>query len=1575
MTKKNFQLLLILFSFIIINYFFINHVHAGLSHDYNYNDYQYHSISFNLTNNYGERTFFLPIGLDEQPSIYQSGLTSDTQIKLFSLTIDQLIDNLIHHDYKIKNDIADYSQFNLLDQYSVKEIMTSKSDQTKPLKLNGFGVWYIVAQSKEKEQGAFIIRSPLASMVKNGDNNLILWTQDLATGNQKFHGQAKVYSLNQNRQLLHEAPFGDDRLLEIPYYQQADLILVESDFGQSIIPLKIKEVSFDRDHSWSSSSYSIYQPTSKYYLFTDRPLYKPGDKIFFKAISRTNDDYRYQISQKDMMIEISRGYGNEKEVLFTQLYQPNNFGAIDGHFDLPATLKPDYYEIKILPHQNSDISYYSSTFQVQEYLKPEYILAIESSQNQVVAGEQYQVKVSGESYSGWPMTGVNFEYCINQSFSFYDCDRWQTAQFDQHGQAIITLDSVTSNPHQSYYDWDYDYQTFAVRYSDGLSQPITEYKRFAVYNTPYKFIFPQDYESDVYWNTDYDWQVNETQKITGQLTSMNQASVANQKIELTIDRYPKTFTTTLSTQTDNFGNFNFDFIPTESGSYDLTYKVYYRDSYSSTRRYHYVLKKDQDMKTTANQASLTLTSDNNQYVPGAQFTPNYQIKSDIGNRDFFANFGRARVGHYYLSNFGEKNHYLLREDDYPNTYFSASFFDRNNYLSNSTEVNMKKEFKKINLTITPDKDIYQPGEKIKVKLKTINELTQKPVISNITLWTIDQSLYSLASDQRTNIFDVFWSKGHNWLYTYHSLQGINIYGAEMGGGGGMPDPRSIFKDNAYWNPNIITNDDGEAEIEFILPDNLTTWVLSGVALSQDTQVGENTINIKVQKPVVSRVLSPEVMRVGDILHLGLIATNYTDKPETFTVIWQPDESFKTLDPLLEPIVLQAGETRLFSWRTEVVQANPKAKIQAGINNLFHSELSDLMIKEVKVMPYGYLHNSTEFSLQPKTFNIPLNEDLNLNYSHLKLNLSTNILGGIQKSMEKLIDYPRGCVEQTTSRFVPVLIARDYPLFAQQDFGKNLDELTNMGIKNLFALQNNDGSWGFWHPNNEGDAFKTAYVIKYLLQADSQSTPILEDKIFLASQFFRSVLERYNHFPSGQLSYQQQAEVIPSLYGLLLIEQKYPQMKIWPPLEYGPQNQDAKYYHSLLISSSIKAVDLLAWALQIDLILKDQFNANNHLHKLLSAEKNNQTSQWHNDSYTRYRSLKSDTALTLQAVINYHQVYRQAEKDINDLVVKLLKHYQKNYWYSTFTTAQTIEALAQWHKNNPPISNNSQYQIIADKQIIGTVDFALEAEQSKNFEFQLSNLDLSQGQIEVKSSSQSVNQPIFITFSLDKWVKNAEVPNLNANLKLYKVAVREKEVQPDQPLKPGEILTIYVGLENSGNTVDYVDIEDYLPSNLRPLKSNQGYYANSQVTFTGIQTTLYRLQKGMNVFSYQAVVTNQAEKYSIPPTIITAMYDPNFYFQNNIQPELEILSQPPEWFTKAEEKITPTVKKSYSPTPVIQANRQLKLSLKNIIGMFAAAVFIFTAIIAILESIFPTKFSQLKLRLKIIFYSILNKLKK
>ena len=72
----------------------------------------------------------------------------------------------------------------------------------------------------------------------------------------------------------------------------------------------------------------------------------------------------------------------------------------------------------------------------------------------------------------------------------------------------------------------------------------------------------------------------------------------------------------------------------------------------------------------------------------------------------------------------------------------------------------------------------------------------------------------------------------------------------------QPVVRTNFADTAYWVAAITTAPDGTAEVEFPLPESLTTWKVKTWTLGQGTRVGQGESEIVTTKDLLVRIQAP-----------------------------------------------------------------------------------------------------------------------------------------------------------------------------------------------------------------------------------------------------------------------------------------------------------------------------------------------------------------------------------------------------------------------------------------------------------------------------------------------------------------------------------------------------------------------------------------------------------------------------------------------------------------------------------------------------------------------------------------------
>jgi uncharacterized protein YfaS (alpha-2-macroglobulin family) len=111
-------------------------------------------------------------------------------------------------------------------------------------------------------------------------------------------------------------------------------------------------------------------------------------------------------------------------------------------------------------------------------------------------------------------------------------------------------------------------------------------------------------------------------------------------------------------------------------------------------------------------------------------------------------------------------------------------------------------------------------------------------------------------------------------------------------------------------------------------------------------------------------------------------------------------------------------------------------------------------------------------------------------------------GGLQY----LLEYPYGCVEQTTSRVFPLLYfdnlarATNHPVFK----GGNADYFITQGIEKLESMQLREGSFAYWPGGTDSSEWGSIYATNFLIEARKAGYPVTDRVYNKALNYMRSV---------------------------------------------------------------------------------------------------------------------------------------------------------------------------------------------------------------------------------------------------------------------------------------------------------------------------------------------------------------------------------------------------------------------------------------------------------------------------------------
>ncbi|MBI3930006.1 MAG: Ig-like domain-containing protein [Armatimonadetes bacterium] len=417
--------------------------------------------------------------------------------------------------------------------------------------------------------------------------------------------------------------------------------------------------------------------------------------------------------------------------------------------------------------------------------------------------------------------------------------------------------------------------------------------------------------------------------------------------------------------------------------------------------------------------------------------------------------------------------------------------------------------KRLKVEVKTDQEKYRPGGEVTVTLATTNA-AGKPIPAEVSLSVADQGVLGLIGYQTPDYFDSFYGPRPLSVVTSETrldVIGQRSYGTkgENGGGGGGEglDYREDFASTAYWNPSIVTDEEGKATVKFTLPDSLTEFRVMATAQTRGSDFGSGQTSLVVNKPLLLNPSIPRVVRVGDQFQAGVMAVNNGSSAVAVSV------NAQCLGVVLvghekTAAKLDAGQEKelLFTFR-----ADRPGKAELSFDASGAGE-QDALKLELSVIVPPVLRETVSTSGQtsdPEVVEaIELGGGVVPGTGLLDLGLASTALVGLDPALAALLEYPYGCLEQRLSRVLPILVAQELveaygleKLDARATVEKELDSLR--------SFQHASGGFTLWPGSRYVNDYVTAYALYAAAMARERGYKVDQHVVDAARAYLKTTL--------------------------------------------------------------------------------------------------------------------------------------------------------------------------------------------------------------------------------------------------------------------------------------------------------------------------------------------------------------------------------------------------------------------------------------------------------------------------------------
>jgi alpha-2-macroglobulin len=1061
------------------------------------------------------------------------------------------------------------------------------------------------------------------------------------------------------------------------------------------------------------------------YLYTDRPIYRPGQPVYFRGIVREKDDVRYFLpDESDVEIGIFNEMG---ERIYSATAPLTEFGTFSGQFDLAEDAALGYYTLAVRTPGSTEFQQWSSEqvgFGVADYRAPEFEVGVTPESAEVSNGDVIRVEVDARYYFGGSVSGGSAEYNVvatpyvfdytgrgNYSFDDVNYDYGASDFFfdpsapvasgeitlDGQGRATIEIPAALENANRSMI------YTIELTVTDESALAVSGRAEVVVHKgDTYVGVAAESYVSTAgqpaaleLITVDWDSQPVSGQTVVWTAYERRWNSVQEQ------DDFGRT---TWSYEVEEIevasgevttgadGTADFSFTPETGG----TYKIFAslpdgRGGESASSQIIWVSSPGYVTWRQQNSNRIDLVADQTDYEIGD--TAEILITSPFqGTSEALIVVARGDVLTTERITL-ETNSYVHRlditEDFAPNVYVSAFITSAVNE-SNTTpsfrmgivNLNVERERKEITVEVTPETETGRPGETIDVTVTTV-DYAGNPVSAEVGIGLSDVSVLSIAPPNSGLLMDYFYDTQGLGVVT-STLLNISvdqrtqeIIDTIKGGGGGFGeggifDIREEFIDTPYWNPVIVTDENGTATFTVRLPDNLTTWRFDARAVTDGGTdggmlVGQTTFDIVSTIPVLVRPVTPRFMVVGDTVNLAAVVNNNTDEDVTALVSLVADGVTPVDGTEMEQMVsIAAGGRARVAWpvivddvdsagMTFFVSANDGEYIDASVPPLGQGADNRLPVYDF-VVPQTTATSGVAAAGETVTESVLIPAEATT--GSVDLTLSPSLASAALDALDVLEAWPYESTESIVSRFLPNIAT--WRALAQADLDSDLltarveAEVVN-AVQRLLARQKVDGGWG-WSMQDSSQPITTAYAVIGLSQARAAGFTVPDGMIERAVAFLTGSLRAVSESSgTGELNRQVFIAYALSEAGQPPIDRLSNLFELRSRLSVFAQALLALSFHAADASDGRAAV-----------LLTDLAG---------SAILSGTGAHWE-ESYADYGNWNTDTRATAMALRAFIAV--QPESDLVPNILRwLMAARVGDGWETTQETAWSVLAVADW----------------------------------------------------------------------------------------------------------------------------------------------------------------------------------------------------------------------------------------------------------------------------------------------------------
>lgn len=547
-----------------------------------------------------------------------------------------------------------------------------------------------------------------------------------------------------------------------------------------------------------------------------------------------------------------------------------------------------------------------------------------------------------------------------------------------------------------------------------------------------------------------------------------------------------------------------------------------------------------------------------------------------------------------------------------------------------------------------------------------------------TLAVVDDGLLDLTRFRTPNAWDEFYKKEALGVKTWDIYD--DVIGAfsgsvdqvfAIGGDGDLAGNKSKKANRfkpvvTYLGPFVLKK--GETKSHKIKMPNyigsVRTMVVAGdIDKGAYGNVQETT---PVKKPLMVLASLPRKLSPGEKVTLPVTVFAMDKKVKKATITLKLDNKIKVIGEQSKIIYFDKPDEKMLYFELEVLDNQGITEIEILASG--NGEKASYKV-EMDVV------NPNPFTKKMLSKTIAANEMISFDFNTFgvsgtnsaTIEFSTLPPMDFSKRMEYLIQYPHGCVEQTTSSVFPQLFLADiFDLTADKE--SKMEENIKNGIKRLGNFQLTNGGLSYWIGQSNSNDWGTSYAGHFMIESEKKGYTL---PFTFMSNWLKYQQETARNWRPSYTQYSNDIAQSYRLYTLALAG--YPDLASMNRLrEFSSLTNNAKWRlaAAYALAGQKEAAKKLVNSASIHFV-KDPY------------------------SYYSYGSVDRNRAMALETLV---LIGDSEARKLSEIIAKELS---SDKWMSTQSTAYSLLAMAKMLAVNGGKSMEVNYELNGEKAVVKT----------------------------------------------------------------------------------------------------------------------------------------------------------------------------------------------------------------------------------------------------------------------------------